>query len=304
MRSILKTRQHGEGTSYVETEVAPARNLLPGTQIEIINENIERGRFKHGLFDFDGTISLLREGWQSIMAPVMVEMICGDTEPTPEIIAEVDRVIDETTGIQTIFQMERLVEMVRAHGLVPEGDILDAYGYKDIYNDRLMVPVRERIAKLEKGELTLDQVTVRGSLEFVRRLNARGLHLYVFSGTDQEDVRNEAGKVGAAPYFTEIWGAIRSVEDYSKDKVIKDIMRKHDLHGSEVLICGDGPVELRNAKENGCVALGVCSDEVHGHGWDMHKRNRLIKAGADILVPDFGEVDQLMEYFFPSSAST
>lgn len=283
----------------VSTAEGVKQRLLPGTQIEIVNE-VERGRFKHGLFDFDGTFSLLREGWQDIMAPVMIEMICGDTEPTPEIVDEVHRVIDETTGIQTIYQMQILERMVREHGLVPEEKILDAFGYKEIYNDRLMVPVRERIAKLRAGELTVDRVTVKGSIDFVRRLRERGLELYVFSGTDREDVRNEAAEIGAAPYFNEIWGAIRNLEEYSKDKVIKDIIRQHDLHGTEVLVCGDGPVELRNAKENGCVALGVCSDEKRGHGWDMHKRERLIRAGADILVPDFAEGDKLMEYLFPS----
>lgn len=283
----------------MHVQVGTEQNFLPGTQIDVINE-VERGRFKHGLFDFDGTISTLREGWQDIMAPVMVEMICGDTEPTPEIVDEVNRVIDETTGIQTIYQMQVLVELVKKHGRVPADKILDPFGYKDIYNDRLMVPVRERIAKLQKGELSLEQVTVRGSLEFVKRLKERGLHLYVFSGTDREDVRNEAAQVGAAPYFEEIWGAIRDLEGYSKDKVIKEIMAAHDLHGAEVLVCGDGPVELRNAKENGCVALGIASDEKVGHGWDMHKRQRLIKAGADILVPDFGEVDKLLEYLFPA----
>lgn len=282
----------------MSTAGATVQNLLPGTQIEIVNE-VERGRFKHALFDFDGTFSLLREGWQGIMAPVMIEMICGDTEPTPAIVEEVNRVIDETTGIQTIYQMERLVEMVRAHGLVPEEKILDAYGYKEIYNDRLMVPVRERIARLQSGALPIEQATVRGSIEFVKRLHDRGLELYVFSGTDREDVRNEASVLGVAKYFNEIWGAIRNLEEYSKDKVIKEIIAQHGLHGTEVLICGDGPVELRNAKENGCVALGVCSDEVRGHGWDLHKRTRLIKAGADILVPDFGEVDKLMGYLFP-----
>jgi len=282
----------------VSTAGATVQNLLPGTQIEIVNE-VERGRFKHALFDFDGTFSLLREGWQGIMAPVMIEMICGDTEPTPAIVEEVNRVIDETTGIQTIYQMERLVEMVRAHGLVPEEKILDAYGYKETYNDRLMVPVRERIARLQSGALPIEQATVRGSIEFVKRLHDRGLELYVFSGTDREDVRNEASVLGVAKYFNEIWGAIRNLEEYSKDKVIKEIIAQHGLHGTEVLICGDGPVELRNAKENGCVALGVCSDEVRGHGWDLHKRTRLIKAGADILVPDFGEVDKLMGYLFP-----
>ncbi|MBI4556499.1 MAG: HAD family hydrolase [Candidatus Hydrogenedentes bacterium] len=275
-----------------------SRNFLPGTQIEIINE-VERGRFKHALFDFDGTVSVLREGWEKVMKPVMVQAICGDTAPTPEIEREVEKFIDESTGIQTIYQMQRLVEMVRAHGLVPEEKILDAWGYKTIYNEQLMVPVRDRIARYEKGELTIEQVTLRGALEFLKRLAGRGVTLYVFSGTDQEDVRNEAQRIGAAPFFKEILGAIRSLEDYSKDKVIKDIIRTHDLHGAEVLICGDGPVEIRNAKENGCVALGVASDEVNRHGWNLHKRERLLRAGADILIPDFGELDALLAYLFP-----
>lgn len=271
------------------------QNFLPGTEIEVINE-IERGRLKHALFDFDGTISLMREGWQDIMAPVMIEMICGDTTPTQAIIDEVHRVIDETTGIQTIFQMEKLVEMVRAHGLVSEDKILDAPGYKQIYNDRLMVPVNERIARLESGELKLEQATVRGSLDFVRLLRDSGVTLYVFSGTDRDDVRNECAKVGAAPFFNEIWGAIPSVEEYSKEKVLKEIIASHDLHGTEVMTVGDGPVEIRNGKENGCITLGVCSDEKKGTGWDMSKRERLIRAGADLLIADFGESEKLLNY--------
>ncbi len=274
------------------------RNFLPGTQIEIIND-IERGRFKHVLFDFDGTISLLREGWQRIMGPVCVEMICGQHAPTPEIVREVEEMIDETTGIQTIFQMQRLVEMVRAHGLVPEEQIKDAAGYKEIYNDRLMVPVRDRIARLQKGELTLDDVTVRGVREFLRLMAEKGVAMYVFSGTDRDDVRNEAGVVGVADCFQEIWGAVPSIEEYSKEKVIREIIAAHDLHGTEVLAIGDGPVELRNVKEHGGVALGVASDEKRGHGWDMHKRERLLRAGADILVPDFGEAQALVDYLFP-----
>ena len=273
------------------------RSFVAGTQIEIVHE-VARGKIKHALFDFDGTISRMREGWEKIMGPVMVEMICGDTTPTPEIVAEVDRVIDETTGIQTIFQMQKLVEMVRAHGLAPEERILDAAGYKKIYNDRLMTPVNERIARLEAGTLTLSDVTMVGSLEFVRMLHDRGVYLYVFSGTDREDVRNEAGKVGAARYFNEIWGALPSVEEYSKEKVIREIMTQHNLHGAEVLVVGDGPVELRNAKEHGCIALGVASNEVAGRGWNDHKRQRLLRAGADILIADFGEAAAVVSYLF------
>ena len=271
--------------------------FLPGTQIEIINE-VPKGTVRHALFDFDGTISLLREGWPEIMAPVCVEMICGDTPPTPEIEKAVHDMIDETTGIQTILQMEILVKMVREHGRVPEEKILDAQGYKKIYIDRLMVPVNARLAKLASGELTIEQVTVRGAHHMLDLLEKRGVNLYVFSGTDRDDVINEAKQVRAARYFEEIWGAVGSVEDYSKEKVLREIIAQHDLHGNQVMAVGDGPVEIRNVKAERGIAIGVCSNEKTGHGWDDDKRNRLLKAGADILIPDFTEAEKLMDYLF------
>lgn len=276
-----------------------SRTYLPGTQIEIINE-FERGKIKYGLFDFDGTISILREGWQDIMHPVCVEMICGNTTPTPEIEHEVREMIDETTGIQTILQMERLVEMVREKGLVPESEIQDAQGYKKVYLDRLMVPVRERLARLANGELSRENAMVKGAEDFLKIISQHdGIELYVFSGTDRDDVRNEANKLGVDHYFLEIWGALRTFAEYSKEKIINELVAKHNLHGPEVMAVGDGPVELRNVKAVGGIAVGVASDEKRGFGLDEEKRTRLIKAGADIIVPDFGEAQALAGYLFP-----
>ncbi len=274
------------------------RNIIPGTQIEVIRER-ELGHFKHALFDFDGTVSLLREGWQHVMAPVMVECISGETEPTPEIERAVQDYIEESTGINTILQMERLVEMVREFGRVPEEKILDAHGYKKIYNDRLMKVVNERIAKLERGEIRLEEVTLRGAVDFLERLYKRGLHMYVFSGTDQPDVRHEAELVGVAAFFEEIRGALRTYAESNKEKIIKELIAAHNLHGVEVLVVGDGPVEIRHGREHDCVTIGVASNEVQGYGWNERKRERLIQAGADLLVPDFGEAQQLEEYLFP-----
>lgn len=274
-----------------------SRNFLPGTQIEIVREP-QRGRFKHALLDFDGTVSLLREGWQQVMKPVMVECICGDHLATADIEKAVEDYIDESTGINTILQMEHLVKMVHEYGLVPEDRILDAHGYKAIYNDRLMKRVRERIAMLEKGELTLEETTLRGAVDFVKCLRERGLRMYIFSGTDQPDVQHEAAITGVAQYFDEIRGALRTYAEQNKEQIIKDLIAKHDLHGTEVLVIGDGPVEIRHGRENGCVSIGVCSDEIRRHGWNMRKRERLLRAGADILIPDFAERDALMQYLF------
>lgn len=279
--------------------VPEKQTFLPGTQIEVLNSDIPRGKIKHAVFDFDGTVSILREGWPEIMLPVMVDAIRGDTPSTPELVKACEDYIDESTGIQTILQMEHLVKMVREFGHVPEDKILDAKGYKQIYNDALMKPVNERIDALLSGKKTLDDVTVKGSREFVKALYDRGVRIYIASGTDRDDVINESTHCGVAQLAEGgVWGAIGNVEEYSKDKVIKEIIAENDLHGSELLVVGDGPVEIRNAKSNGGLALGVASDEVAGQGWNMDKRPRLVKAGCDLLIPDFSEMDTLIGYLF------
>ena len=57
--------------------------------LEVINPSVRLGRVRHALFDFDGTISVIRCGWEGVMIPLMVEMICGDHARTPEIKAAV-----------------------------------------------------------------------------------------------------------------------------------------------------------------------------------------------------------------------
>lgn len=263
-----------------------------------LREDFVRGRIRHALFDFDGTLSTLRQGWEGIMAPVCVEMIAGEGEATAEIVEAVDRMIDETTGIQTIYQMQRLREMVRAFGRVPEDRIRTAEEYKAIYLERLHVPVRARLGQLARGERTLDDYRIRGCVDFLEGLRARGVVCYVFSGTDREDVRHECAALGLSGYFAEIWGAIPNLEAYSKEKVIRDIIAAHDLAGPEVIAIGDGPVELRAAREVGSIALGVASDEERGHGWNARKRERLVHAGAHLLVPDFAGAGRLLAYLF------
>ena len=42
-----------------------SNRFYPESHIEIINHSVEYGEVQHAIFDFDGTISLIREGWQS-----------------------------------------------------------------------------------------------------------------------------------------------------------------------------------------------------------------------------------------------
>ena len=44
--------------------------------LEVVNPAACLGQVRHALFDFDGTISVIRRGWETIMIPMMLEMIC------------------------------------------------------------------------------------------------------------------------------------------------------------------------------------------------------------------------------------
>ena len=50
-------------------------NFALHPEIEILRLDLPRGRFKGVLFDFDGTLSLIREGWPQVMIPMMVEVL-------------------------------------------------------------------------------------------------------------------------------------------------------------------------------------------------------------------------------------
>ena len=275
------------------------------TEIELCYESISLGRIKHAVFDNDGTISTLRQGWEQIMAPVMVKAILGDKYETADetlyhkVWNRVTDYIDKSTGIQTIVQMEALVEMVREFGVVSSDKILDKFGYKEIYNDALMELVNERIEKFKRRELDINDYTIKGALTFLKALRQRGIKLYLASGTDRQDVVAESRALGYAGLFDGgIYGALGDVTRHSKKMVIEKIMMENKLQGPELVVFGDGPVEIRECRKRDGIAVGVASDEIRRHGLSIEKRTRLVKAGAHIIVPDFSQYDKLIKLLF------
>ncbi len=266
----------------------PASNL---TWLEIVHPSVRLGRARHALFDFDGTLSVIRHGWEKVMTALMLEMICDGRPPDPAIEQEVARYIDQSTGILTIKQMQWLAAAVRRYGLRPPRTALE---YKQMYNERLLAPVRERLARLDGSEAARDSLMIAGARSLLRELAARDVRLYLASGTDLVYVKQEADTLDIARFFGEhIYGAAGDIEDDSKELVIRRILAQHDLQGEQLLVVGDGPFEIRAARSVGAVALGLAADEVKRAGLDERKRRRLLDAGADLLVTDFAHAGEL-----------
>jgi phosphoglycolate phosphatase len=270
-------------------------DYLPGTRIEVINPALARGDVRSALFDFDGTLSLIRQGWQSVMIPLMVEVLRETPQHEDEAALEaaVVEYVTRSTGIQTIFQMMELVEMVRARGGVPR----TAQEYKAEYLRRLWQHIRERVEGLKSGRLAADDLLVPGAREVLEGLRRRGVTCYLASGTDRPYVVDEAAALGLTPFFgSHIYGALDDIHAYSKRQVIQRILRENHLQGPNLVTFGDGFVEIEDTKAVGGIAVGVASDEVARQGVDEWKRGRLIQAGADLIVPDFREHEALLGY--------
>jgi hypothetical protein len=64
------------------------------------------------LFDFDGTISLIRAGWMDVMVPMMVEILLDlkSGESEAELRAIFEEFVGRLTGKQTMYQMIKLAE--------------------------------------------------------------------------------------------------------------------------------------------------------------------------------------------------
>ena len=252
--------------------------------IEVIRRDFCRGRFRAALFDFDGTLSLLRRNWQDVMIPMMVEHLqsTGTTETAEQLYRFVEDFVMELNGRQTIYQMMRLAEeMVRRGGAAVEPLV-----YKHQYHERLWVEVRERIAAIREGRWTAEAMTVPGARELLEALRQRGLRLYLASGTDVHYVRDELAVLGLDDYFGEhVYGALDDYRRFSKATIIRQILEELRLEGAELLGFGDGFVEMEEVRRAGGVAVGVASDEVTREGISLWKRRRLCRAGADLIIP-------------------
>jgi phosphoglycolate phosphatase-like HAD superfamily hydrolase len=271
--------------------------MLVGEEIEVINPGLPRGRFRSVLFDFDGTLSLIREGWPGVMIPMMVGVLrdTGTSENEAELTTAVEDFVMRLNGRQTIYQMIQLAEEVKKR----KGTPLEPLAYKHRYHDLLMARIEGRLAALASGAATADDWTVPGSHALLEALRRRGMTLYLASGTDLKYVKHEAQLLGVAEYFGEhIYGALDDYKNFSKQMIIEKILRDNNLHGAELLGFGDGFVEIEGVKSVGGVAVAVASDEEARKGVNAWKRNRLVQAGADVVIPEYRRHEQLLAYLF------
>lgn len=266
--------------------------------IEIINR-VHATSARVVLFDFDGTLSVIRSGWVETMVPMMVESLVAlkTGESEAELTEIVREYVGRLTGKDTIYQMIELADQVTKRGGKPEEPLV----YKRRYLDLLWTRIRDRVDALRSGKVSPEDYMVPGSRALLESLKERGLKMYLASGTDDKDMKEEARLLDIDRYFDGgCWGALDDYKTFSKAILIKRIIGSAEARGEELLGFGDGFVEIENVKQVGGVAVGVASDEPECKRVDDWKRDRLVKVGADYIVPNYLQLTKLQEALFPN----
>jgi len=260
--------------------------------IEVIRRAIAPDA-KAVLFDFDGTLSLIRTGWMGVMVPMMIEVLSelktGETEA--ELREVVENYVWRLTGLETLYQMMELAEQVKRRGGTP----LDPVAYKRRYLERLAAVIADRLSALRSGHCPPERFLVPGARALLEALRERGLRLYLASGTDEIYMKEEAELLDVARYFDGgVFGALDDIHAFSKRMIVQRILALPGVEGAHLIGFGDGYVEIEEVKLAGGVAIGVATDEPECRRPDEWKRQRLIGVGADYIVPNYMEWRDLL----------
>src|SRR5438046_2432056 len=247
--------------------------------IETIHDGASAPNARVALFDFDGTLSLIRTGWLNVMVPMMVEILAElkTGEPEEDLRRIVEEYVWRLTGRETVYQMMALADEVKRRG----GSPLHPLVYKKRYLDRLSGVIRYRLEELRRGYCSPDKYLVPGSRALLESLKERGLSLYLASGTDEIFTKEEAGLLDISRYFDGgVYGALDNLFVYSKRILVQRIVGLPGVGGDGLIGCGDGFVEMEEVKQAGGVTGGVATDEPECQKVDERKRTRLIRVGT------------------------
>src|SRR5579885_911111 len=259
--------------------------------------SVSAARARAVVFDFDGTLSLIRSGWVEVMVPMMVEILLdlNSGESEAELRSIVEDFVWRLTGKETIYQMMEFAEHVRKRG----GRALDPLEYKKMYLDRLWTRIHGRMEERRQGLVAPERYLVPGARALLESLKSRGLTLYLASGTDEVYMKEEARLLDVSKYFDGgVYGAQDDYKSFSKKILIQRILSTTDVQGDQILGFGDGYVEIEEVKQVGGVTVGVATTEPECQVIDDWKRQRLIGVGADYIVPNYLCHDELMATLF------
>jgi phosphoglycolate phosphatase len=234
------------------------------------------------MFDFDGTIGMVRAGWMPLMLDMMMETL-APLGPHPALLRdEAEDYVARLTGRDTVEQTNAFADHVRRLGGIPRSGA----EYKAEFLARLEHQRSARLTALRAGTLPADNLMIPGTRAFLTQLRNAKLPVYLASGSDHGDICLEARLLGIDHFFAGIFGSAPGIPN--KAQLLAQLVEQ-GFAPESILTFGDGRTEIEVTRAIGGRTVGVASDEPECLSIDPKKRGWLIDAGADYMIPNYLE---------------
>jgi phosphoglycolate phosphatase-like HAD superfamily hydrolase len=232
------------------------------------------------MFDFDGTLALVRAGWMPLMLDMMMETLGVLGSDAAKLRDEAEEYVARYTGKDTVHQTAAFASHVASLGGIPQS----AEFYKAEFLRRMEHLRSERLNAVETGRMSADRLLVPGSRALLEALRAAGVRIFLASGSEHADICREAKLLRIDHYFEGIFGS--APHSLTKRQLLAHIIAT-GVPGERILTFGDGRTEIEDTKEVGGTAIGVATDERECLIVDAKKRGWLASAGADYIIPNY-----------------
>ena len=295
--ATLRWQRIRASAGFQKRRGARAKNVKIQLMVEQLRPGVSAKDARVCLFDFDGTLSLIRSGWMDVMVPMMVEIL-ADLKT-----GETRRAAPRHRGGLRRPPHRQADHVPDDRARRPDRDAAARRSIRSTTSRCTWTACtrrsHDRLEELRGGG-SPEKYLVPGSRALLESLKERGLKLYLASGTDQEYMRDEAHLLDVDRYFDGgVYGALDDYKSFSKKILIQRMIASAECRGEEFLGFGDGYVEIENVKEVGGIAVGVATDEPECQVVDEWKRTRLAGVGADFIIPNFLCREQLLATLFP-----
>jgi phosphoglycolate phosphatase-like HAD superfamily hydrolase len=257
--------------------------------IAVVTPRFRPRRLRHVLFDWDGTLSLVRGGWAELMLEVFAEALpslAGESDDARRQLAHDE--IMRLNGRPSIHQMERLAELTALRS----GTLRSADEYQACFQQRLGERTQRRFESMRSA----DELLVTGAREILAAFRKRGVALSLASGTPIDQLQHECSSLGVAEFFEGRIHGPRDLADrtFSKHAVLA-ALANHRSDAIHLAAIGDGTVELENVREFGGLAVALAADEERPGHLDAAKQRRLLESGAEVVLAHFGEAERIVD---------
>jgi len=234
------------------------------------------------IFDFDGTIGMVRAGWMPLMLGMMMETLLTLSADAESLYLEAEDYVARLTGRDTVEQMNAFADHVRRLGGAPAS----GEEYKVEFLNRLAGRRTERLEAVRQGVISPDDLLIPGARAFLVQLQQMRLPAYLASGSAHSDISDECRLLGIEEFFTGIYGSAPGI--LNKSELLRFVIDS-GVPADSILTFGDGRTEIELTHRIGGRTVGVASDEPACIEVDQKKRRWLIDAGADCIIPNYLE---------------